>query len=209
MGLLEQKTTDFIEALASAAPVPGGGGVSATVGAFAAALGSMVANLTIGKKKYEAYEETVKDSLQTLGVLQKNLIALTDADAVAFEPLSNAYRLPKNTPEEIAYRDEVMEAGLLEASSVPLDIMTTVLQVMEQLDILLGKTSVLAISDIGVGGLLAQAALESAALNVYINTKLMKNRAQAEEMNHQAAAMIQTGAALKEKIYAATLAALQ
>ncbi len=209
MGLLEQKTTDFIDALASSAPVPGGGGVAATTGAFAAALGMMVANLTIGKKKYEAYEEIVKEGLQKLDVLQKKLIALTDADAIAFEPVSKAYSLPKNTPEEIAYRDEVMEAGLVEASSVPLEIMATVGQVIDILDVLLGKTSVLAISDIGVGVLLAQAALEGAALNVYINTKLMKNRSQADAMNAEADAMIKAGAILKEKIYAATLAALQ
>lgn len=209
MGLLEQKTTDFIDALASSAPVPGGGGVAATTGAFAAALGMMVANLTIGKKKYEGYEEIVKEGLQKLDVLQKKLIALTDADAIAFEPVSKAYSLPKNTPEEIAYRDEVMEAGLVEASSVPLEIMATVGQVIDILDVLLGKTSVLAISDIGVGVLLAQAALEGAALNVYINTKLMKNRSQADAMNAEADAMIKAGAILKEKIYAATLAALQ
>ena len=98
--MLEQKTTDFLEVLSSAAPVPGGGGASAAVGAFSSALGMMVANLTIGKKKYADVEEEIIEVKEQLQNLQKELVDLTDKDAEAFEPLSKAYGLPKDTPEQ-------------------------------------------------------------------------------------------------------------
>lgn len=107
--MLEQKTTDFLEVLSSAAPVPGGGGASAAVGAFASALGMMVANLTIGKKKYADVEAEIIERKERLLVLQKKLIELTDKDAEAFEPLSKAYGLPKETKEQIEEKERVME----------------------------------------------------------------------------------------------------
>ena len=132
--MLEKKTTEFLDVLSSKEPVPGGGGASATVGAFAGALGMMVANLTIGKKKYAGVEEEIKESLEHLRGLQKELIRLTDADAEAFEPLAKAYGLPKETPEQKAHKEAVMETALYEASLVPLEIMETIAEVMEELD---------------------------------------------------------------------------
>ena len=98
--MLEKKTTEFLEELSSAAPVPGGGGASAAVGAFAAALGLMVANLTIGKKKYKDVENQMEESKKSLEFLKEKLIRLTDQDAEAFIPLAEAYSLPKETEEE-------------------------------------------------------------------------------------------------------------
>ena len=134
--MLEKKTTEFLDVLSSKEPVPGGGGASATVGAFAGALGMMVANLTIGKKKYAGVEEEIKESLEHLRGLQKELIRLTDADAEAFEPLAKAYGLPKETPEQKAHKEAVMETALYEASLVPLEIMETIAEVMEELELL-------------------------------------------------------------------------
>ena len=91
--MLEKKTTEFLEVLSSAEPVPGGGGASAAVGAFASALGMMVANLTVGKKKYADVEEEIQSVGSQLKVLQDKLIDLTDKDAEAFAPLSAAYGL--------------------------------------------------------------------------------------------------------------------
>lgn len=205
MMMLEMKTTEFLEELSSKAPVPGGGGASAAVGAFGAALGMMVANLTVGKKKYAAVEEEILAALEELGKLRDRLVALTDRDAQAFEPLSRAYGLPKNTEEEKATREKVMESALYDASVAPLEIMETVLASMDLLEVLGEKGSRLALSDVGVGILFAQAALEGASLNVFINTRLMKDRGRAEELNGRADRMIAEGREKKERIYSQVL----
>lgn len=205
MKMLEQSAVDFIGALSSNAPVPGGGGASATVGALAAALGMMVTNLTIGKKKYADYEEALIRCRSELEGLRDRLITLTDKDAEAFEPLSRAYSLPKDAPDY----ERIMEEALLTASLAPLEIMDTALECAHVLEVLVEKGSRLAISDVGVGIYFAQAAIEGAALNVYINTKMMKDRTRAEALNDRADAIIREGAALKEKISAATLAAIR
>lgn len=205
MKMLEQSAVDFIGALSSNAPVPGGGGASATVGALAAALGMMVTNLTIGKKKYADYEEELIRCRSELEGLRDRLIILTDKDAEAFEPLSRAYSLPKDAPDY----ERIMEEALLTASLAPLEIMDTALECAHVLEVLVEKGSRLAISDVGVGIYFAQAAIEGASLNVYINTKMMKDRTRADALNDRADAIIREGAALKEKISAATLAAIR
>lgn len=205
MKMLEQSAVDFIGALSSNAPVPGGGGASATVGALAAALGMMVTNLTIGKKKYADYEEELIRCRSELEGLRDRLITLTDKDAEAFEPLSRAYSLTKDAPDY----ERIMEEALLTASLAPLEIMDTALECAHVLEVLVEKGSRLAISDVGVGIYFAQAAIEGASLNVYINTKMMKDRTRAEALNDRADAIIREGAALKEKISAATLAAIR
>ena len=205
MKMLEKPATKFLAELSSNAPVPGGGGASAAVGACAAALGMMVTNLTIGKKKYAEYEEELIACRARLEELRDQLIDLVDGDAVAFEPLSKAYSIPKDDPS----RDQIMEDALYEASVVPMSIMETVLAAAKELEILVEKGSRLAVSDVGVGILFAQAAIEGASLNVYINTKLMKNRERADEMNAKADAIIAEGAALQKSIYGGVLAAIK
>lgn len=205
MKMLEKPATQFLSELSSNAPVPGGGGASAAVGAFAAALGMMVTNLTIGKKKYADYEEEVKTVRDRLEGLRDHLIDLVDGDAVAFEPLSKAYSIPKDDPE----RDTIMENALYEASVVPMSIMETVLAAAKELEVLVEKGSKLAVSDVGVGILFAQAAIEGASLNVYINTKSMKDRDRAAALDAKADAIIAEGAALKARIYSGVLAAIK
>lgn len=205
MKMLEKPATQFLSELSSNAPVPGGGGASAAVGAFAAALGMMVTNLTIGKKKYADYEEEMKAVRDRLEGLRDQLIDLVDGDAVAFEPLSKAYSIPKDDPE----RDTIMENALYEASVVPMSIMETVLAAAKELEILVEKGSKLAVSDVGVGILFAQAAIEGASLNVYINTKSMKDRERAAALDAKADAIIAEGAALKARIYDGVLAAIK
>ena len=205
MKMLEKPATQFLSELSSNAPVPGGGGASAAVGAFAAALGMMVTNFTIGKKKYADYEEEVKAVRDRLEGLRDQLIDFVDGDAVAFEPLSKAYSIPKDDPE----RDTIMENALYEASVVPMSIMETVLAAAKELEILVEKGSKLAVSDVGVGILFAQAAIEGASLNVYINTKSMKDRERAAALDAKADAIIAEGAALKARIYSGVLAAIK
>ena len=214
MKMLEKPATQFLSELSSNAPVPGGGGASALVAALGTALGNMVGsltvgkmvtNLTIGKKKYADYEEEVKAVRDRLEGLRDQLIDLVDGDAVAFEPLSKAYSIPKDDPE----RDTIMENALYEASVVPMSIMETVLAAAKELEILVAKGSKLAVSDVGVGILFAQAAIEGASLNVYINTKSMKDRERAAALDAKADAIIAEGAQLKTRIYDGVLAAIK
>ena len=199
--MLEKKTTEFLEVLSSAEPVPGGGGASATVGALACALGMMVANLTIGKKKYADVEEEVKSARDSLNELMKELVDLTDEDAKVFEPLSKAYGLPKETKEQQEYKEKVLEEELYKASIVPMNIMETVLKAMKLHELMGEKGSLIAISDVGVGILFAQAVLEGASLNIYINAKLMKDKAHKEEMESKADAIIAESNKIKDKVF--------
>lgn len=198
--MLEKKTVEFIDELSSGSPVPGGGGACAAVGALAAALGMMVANLTVGKKRYADVEDEMQECLSRLKELRDRLITLTDQDAEAFEPLSRAYGLPRETEEDRIRRERVMEGALYEASIVPLRIMETIRETMQYLETLGVKGSRIAVSDAGVGILFAQAALEGASMNVFINTKLMKDRARAEELNQKADNMIEEGRRQKERV---------
>lgn len=199
--MLEKKTTEFIEVLSSSAPVPGGGGASAAVGAFAAALGMMVANLTVGKKKYADVEEEILKIRGQLEELREKLVRLVDEDAKAFEPLSKAYGLPRDTDEQRAEKERIMEKALYEASIVPMEIMETVLEAMELLEVLGEKGSRIAVSDVGVGILFAQAAVEGASLNVFINTRLMKDRESAERLNEKTEGMILKAQNKKNSVY--------
>lgn len=209
MAMLEQKGTEFIRHLSSSEPVPGGGGASAAVGALAAALGMMVCNLTIGKKKYAAWEDEIRATCTKLEGLRDDLIHKVDADAQAFEPLSRAYGLPRGTEEEKAARARVMEQALTTASEAPLDLMRTLVETEKTLEILVEKGSKLAVSDVGVAIVFAQAALEGASLNVFINTKLMADRDKAIAMEQEADTLIADGKALKDRIFACVTAAVR
>ncbi|MGN0404920.1 MAG: cyclodeaminase/cyclohydrolase family protein [Bariatricus sp.] len=199
--MLEKKTTEFLEELSSSAPVPGGGGASAAAGAYAAALGLMVGNLTTGKKKYADVEEEICEIMKKLERLRDKLTHLVDEDAKAFEPLSKAYGMPKETEEQKRLKEQVMETALCEACRVPLEIMGTAIEVMELLKVLEEKGSRLAVSDAGVGVLFAKTALEGASLNVFINTKMMKDRHRAEELNQRADVWIARGRILEQQVY--------
>ncbi len=205
MRMLDKTGVEFLDALSSNAPVPGGGGASAAVGAFAAALGLMVTNLTIGKKKYAEHEDEMIACRERLTELRERLVRLVDEDAQAFEPLSKAYSLPKDDPNY----DAVMEKALADASIVPLDIMETILGGMYELELLVKHGSRLAVSDVGAAALFAQAALESASLNILINAKSMKNRERAETFKDHVDYLVAEGHDLRYKIYQKTLEAIR
>lgn len=180
------KLDEFLEQLASAAPVPGGGGASALAGALGIALGNMVGSLTVGKKKYADVEEEILVLNKKADVLRQDLLALVQKDAEVFAPLSKAYGIPKDDPA----RDEVMEKVLREAAEVPLAIMRKCGEAMELIAVYGEKGSRLAVSDAGCGASICRAAMESAALNVYINTKSMRDRKLAESMNEEVAGLL-------------------
>ncbi|MDD6797939.1 MAG: cyclodeaminase/cyclohydrolase family protein [Clostridia bacterium] len=205
----EQKLQDFLDVLSSKEPVPGGGGASALCGAVGNALGQMVANLTIGKKKYADVEGEVKDFLEKMKVLQCEFTELADDDARVFAPLAQSYSLPSETDEEKAYKAEVMEKNLLAASAVPIKIMEKSMEMLSILDRLADIGSKMAISDVGVAVQCTRTALLGAAMNVYINTKSMSDRNKAQELNDQSDRMIDEGSKLADSIYAKVLEKLK
>ncbi|HBM46345.1 MAG TPA: sugar ABC transporter substrate-binding protein [Lachnoclostridium sp.] len=195
----------WLETLASKAPVPGGGGASALGGSVAAALGQMVSNLTIGKKKYADVEEEVQELLGKLQALQNEFLDLADQDAKVFAPLATAYSLPASTEEEKQEKARIMEENLLAASLVPLQMMEKAAETIELLEFLGEKGSRMAVSDVGVAVQFARTALTGAVMNVYINTKSMKNREKAEELNARAKKLIEEGTRQADEIYAKVL----
>ncbi len=190
MGFSNIACDEFVAVLATKAPVPGGGGASALVGALGTALGNMVGSLTVGKKKYAEVEEEIKDLQAKSDLLQKELLFLIERDAEVFEPLSKAYGLPKTTEEEKAEKARIMEAALKEACSVPMEIMEKCCEAIDVIEVFAKKGSVIAISDAGVGAAFLKAALEGASLNVFINTKSMADREYAQALNEKADNML-------------------
>ncbi len=190
MGFSTVPCNEFVEVLGSKAPVPGGGGASALVGAVGTALGNMVGALTVGKKKYADVEEEMKELMAKATTLQDELLHLIERDAEVFEPLSKAYGMPRETEEEKAEKARVMEIVLKDACSVPMEIMEKCCEAIDLIVEFAAKGSALAISDAGVGAAFCKAALEGASLNVYINTKSMKNRECAEELNRKCDEML-------------------
>ena len=140
----------WLNTLASKAPVPGGGGASAIGGALAAALGQMVANLTVGKKKYADVEDRMQELLVKLQAMQEEFLNLADQDAKVFAPLAAAYSLPASTEEEKQEKARIMEENLLAASLVPLHMMEKAAETLELLEVLGEKGSRMAVSDVGV-----------------------------------------------------------
>jgi len=177
---------DFVEVLASAAPVPGGGGGSALAGALGTALGNMVGSLTVGKPKFADVEADMIELKSKCDALQRRLLDLVAADAESFEPLSKAYGLPKETEAEKAHKAEVMEACLREACSVPIAIMDACCEAIDVHEQFAAKGTPIAISDVGVGVKFCQAALQGASLNVFINTSSMTDRAYAKDVEDKA-----------------------
>jgi len=172
---------DYLELLASKAPVPGGGGASAVIAATAAALDSMVCNLTSGKKKYAEFEDEILAIRAETDELRQKLIALADEDAAVFEPLSRCYAIPKDDPA----RDEIMEPVLRAAAEVPMNILRLCCRGIELSQRLAEIGSVLAISDAGCASVFFWSGMYAAALNVLVNTKSMKDRVFAETMNKE------------------------
>lgn len=202
MGFSTVQCDEFVTVLASKAPVPGGGGASALVGAVGTALGNMVGSLTVGKKKYADVEAEMWELKAKCDKLQAELLRLIERDAEVFEPLSKAYGMPRETEEEKAEKARVMEIVLKEACSVPMEIMEKCCEAIDVIVEFAAKGSALAISDAGVGVIFCKAALQGASLNVFINTKSMKNREYAEELNAKAEAMLDKYTVLADEVFA-------
>ena len=202
MELTKSSCEGFLESLASKAPAPGGGGAAALVGAAGVALGNMVGSLTVGKKKYADVQEDILALKARTDKLQAEFLALVERDAEVFEPLSRAYGLPKDTPEQQAEKERVMEAALKDACAVPLQIMEKCGEAIELHREFAAKGTALAISDVGVGVAFCKAALQGASLNVFINTKYMLDRPHAEAANRRAGELLDKYLPLADARYA-------
>ena len=209
MGFSDKSCSEFVEVLATKAPVPCGGGASAMVGALATALGNMVGSLTVGKKKYAAVEEEMWALKDRCDRLQKDFLHLVERDAEVFEPLARAYSMPKNTEEEKAEKARVMEIVLRDACSVPMEIMEKCCEAIDIIAVFAEKGSVIAISDAGVGAAFAKAALKGASLNVYINTKSMADKALAAELNAKCDRMLEEYTGKADAIFDSVLGRLK
>jgi len=199
----------FLEELSSKKPTPGGGGAAALGGAQGVALGEMVINLTLGKKKYADVEEEMQLLLVRLEEIRTEFLRLADEDARVFAPLAAAYGLPSGTEEEKKHKEEVLETHLLAASLVPKAVMEQAVEAIKIMDILAHKGSRLAVSDVGVGVSFLRTALLGAKMNVSINTKFMKQRKTAEQLDLEASMLAETGRKLSDEIYANVEAALK
>ena len=195
--MLDKSVAEFSEVLASRAAVPGGGGASALVGALGIALGNMVGELTVGKKKYADVEEDVKSLMEHAQELRVRLLDCVNKDAEAFEPLSRAYGIPKDDPS----REEVMEKCLRDAASAPLEILDLCCEAIELQREFADKGSALAVSDAATGVVFCWSAMYGAAVNVKVNTKAMKDREHAGRINSHVDEMMEKYWPIAEKVY--------
>ncbi len=197
MSLTNKSVNEFTELLAAKESVPGGGGASALVTSIGIALGTMVGQFTVGKKKYADVEEDIIQLMDQAEVLRKSLLNCIEEDAKAFEPLSKAYGIPKDDPS----RDEIMEKCLKDAAGVPLDILELACKAVDLQREFADKGSVIMISDAATGVAMLQGAIKGAAVNVKINTKSMKNRDYADELDSKVEKLVAEYSAKAEQIY--------
>ena len=200
---MDRSCREFVSALASGAPTPGGGGAAALVGAIGAALGNMVGALTVGKKKYAEVEDEIKALMAECDSLQAALLDQVRADAECFAPLAKAYSIPKDDPG----REAALEEATLHACTAPLEIMRLCARAIDCAAQFAEKGSRLALSDAGCAAILCKAALQAASLNVFINTGALRDRAAAERMEAQAAEHL-TACEKAEAVFAQVRAAL-
>lgn len=188
---------EFVALLASNEPAPGGGGAAAVVGALGTALGNMVGSLTVGKKKYAEIEAEILALKAKCDALQAELLSQVKADADGFLPLAKAYCLPKDAPE----RDQIMQEATVTACAAPMRIMELCCQALDAIAIFAEKGSRLAVSDAGCGAVIVKSAMQAASLNVFINTKTLKNRTLAEELNAKCLHMLEKYEPLADRIF--------
>ena len=203
---MEKKLTDktvaeFMDALASSAPAPGGGSVAALSGALGAALVSMVCNLTLGKKKYAGVQEEIVALVDRSESLRRELMDLLEADVAAYTAVSRAYKMPRESDQDKATRSAAIQEALKKATLPPIQVAEACVKVLDLCTPAAEKGNVNAVSDAGVAALMAEAGLRSAALNVIININAIKDEAFCSEMRARLDSLLAGKPALKDQIY--------
>jgi formiminotetrahydrofolate cyclodeaminase len=180
--LTDQKIGDFLQQTAAGTPVPGGGSVSALSAALGAGLTEMVANLTVGKKNYEAVESEMKEISETARQLRKKLTAEVDNDSNAYNGVLAAFKLPKTTEAEKEQRSQAIQEAMKNAARVPLGVAFDALHVMDLAERVIRSGNRNAVSDGAVGAMMARTAAMGALFNVKINLASVKDETFVAEM---------------------------
>lgn len=199
---IEKTITEFLDLLASKEPTPGGGSAAALGGAQAAALVSMVCNLTIGKKGYEGVQQAMTELLAKTEALRKELPQLLEADTQVYGKVMAVYRQPSKTPEQKQAREAAMQAALKEAAEVPLTIAERCAQIIDLALPAAQMGNQWAVSDAGVGALLAEACMHAALLNVYINLASIKDEEYCQKTKARIEAITRGKGEVKERVMA-------
>lgn len=206
--IVKQPVNTFLDELASSQATPGGGSAAAVMGAMGAALVSMVCNLTIGKKNYAEVEPEMQAILKDAESLRARIAGMVAEDVEAFDQLMAAYGLPKDSDAEKSDRSAAIQAGLKAATDAPLACARACAAVISLSARVAEKGNRNVISDAGVGALAAQAALRSAALNVYINVPMIKDSAFAESRKAEVESLLSRALPEAEKAYQVTVSRL-
>jgi formiminotetrahydrofolate cyclodeaminase len=202
MKIKDQTIELFLENLASKSSTPGGGSAAAIIGAMGAALVSMVANFTVGKKGYEAVSTDMAEVLEKAENYRRQFIELIQLDVDVFNHVMSAYGLPRETDQDKQTRSAAIQSALKAATDVPLACATLCLEVMELSRQVAAKGNTNVISDAGVAVLAAEAALGSAALNVYINIANIKDSEFVEDRRQNLEAMLAASSEITDQVYA-------
>jgi len=201
---IKKSLEEYIKNVASGDPTPGGGSVSALVGSLGAALTSMVKNLTVGKKAYEELPDEIKrkisDNAKEIESLMEDLKNIVDEDTKAFDKVMEALKLPKETEEQKAIRSKAIQDGYKVALEVPLRCAEKCLRVLELQDVFAEYGNVNAITDVGVGTLLAYAGLEGALFNVIINLNSIKDQEFKDKTSQKVENMLNEGKKLRDEL---------
>ena len=177
---------EYLTELSSNSPTPGGGNVAALCGALSASLGTMVCNLTIGKKKYADVENEMISVKQKLETYQKTFVELGAKDNAAFEKVMEAFKLPKETDAEKETRSKKIEEATIGAADIPAQVMKTCADILPLLKIIIDKGNRNSLSDAGVAASLIGTAAKSAYMNVIINCSSLSNQTIAQEIKKRA-----------------------
>ncbi|OQB28163.1 MAG: Methenyltetrahydrofolate cyclohydrolase [Chloroflexi bacterium ADurb.Bin180] len=198
--LIDKPLNAFLDELASSAPAPGGGSAAALAGAVGAALVSMVANLTLGKKDYVNVQDDIQRLLKESEALRCKCQELLDADVAAYSEVSQVSKMPRDTDEQKATRSAAMQAALKNATAVPMELAQVCVDVLRLCPEATAKGNVRAVSDVGVAALMAEAGLRAAALNVLINLGSIKDEVFVGQERLKLMALLSGKPELKERV---------
>ena len=166
---------EFAKVVASDSPVPGGGSIAALCGALSAALAEMVAGLTVGKAKYAEYRDEMTDIINKASLLRDELLNYIKEDSLAYNEVTDAYKLPKETEEEKAYRSGKIQEGLKTAASVPLKVAEASFRIFPLAEAVVSRGNKSSVTDGLVGAMMARTGVLSAVLNIRINLDSIKD----------------------------------
>lgn len=204
MKLIDMTVTDFVKEVDSASPAPGGGSVAALASDIGVGLSRMMANLSFGKKKFEALDENIKEEFQAkfdkLGEIRKELNKLIDEDTNSFNEFMKALKMPKETFKQITERQQALADATLYCIKVPYKTAYLSLEAMKQLDFLVENGNQSAITDIGVGTLMLCTGLEGAVLNVKINLMGLENKDLSRKYSNSCQEMLDEGKEIRDRL---------